>query len=105
MKLNYSLLFIVFLLLPALAFAQKMNCQSNKASGVAASIYYSPENLRSDTIDVLKYTINLDITDFINKKIKGNTVVRFTPKMNNQSKISLDLLKMTIDSIKQNSGT
>lgn len=85
-------------------FAQKMNCQSNKASGVAASIYYSPENLRSDTIDVLKYTINLDITDFVNKKIKGNTVIRFTPKMNNQSKISFDLLKMTIDSIKQNSG-
>lgn len=103
MKLIYSLLFIVFLFHNSVIFAQKMNCQSNKASGVTSSIYYSPENLKSDTIDILKYTINLDITDFTNKKIKGNAIIHFAPKINNQSKISLDLLKMTIDSIKQNS--
>ncbi|MBC7696247.1 MAG: T9SS type A sorting domain-containing protein [Burkholderiales bacterium] len=104
MKFNYSLLFIVFLFSSSFVFAQKLNCQANKAAGVTASIYYSPENLRSDTIDILQYTINLNITDFINKKIKGNTIIHFAPKINNQSKISLDLLKMTIDSIKQSSG-
>jgi aminopeptidase N len=85
--------------------AQITNCQSHKFSATASSIYYSAENLRSDTIDVLKYTINLDITDFTNQKIQGNTVVRFAPKLNGQSSIKLDLLKMTIDSIKQGTST
>ena len=102
MKFIYSLLFIVFLLKYTSLVSQTINCQSHKAAGVTSSIYYSPENHRSDTIDVLKYTINLDITDFANQKIKGNTIVRFAPKLNSQNKISLDLLKMTIDSISQN---
>ncbi len=57
------------------------------------------DNIRSDTIDVLKYTINLDITDFSGQTIKGNCNVRFTPKLNGTSSISLDLLQLTIDSI------
>lgn len=103
MKHFYSFIVIVFLLNHA-AKAQKINCQSHKSS-VVTPIYYSPENLRSDTMDVLKYTINLDITDFTNKKIKGNTIVRLAPKMNNQASVGLDLLKMTIDSIKLNSNS
>ena len=102
MKFIYSFLFIVFLFNYTTFFSQTFNCQSHKASAVNSSIYYSPENHRSDTIDILKYTINLDITDFANQKIKGNTIVRFTPKLNGQNKINLDLLKMTIDSINQN---
>lgn len=102
MKLFYSLLFIVFLL-NKVTIAQKINCQTHKSSAMASSIYYSSENLRSDTMDILKYTINLDITDFTNKKIKGNTIIRLAPKINNQSSFSLDLLTMTIDSITQNS--
>ena len=103
MKSFYSLLFIVFLILNEPCFAQVKNCQSHKSSATTSSIYYSPENLRSDTFDIIKYTINLDITDFANQKIKGNTIVRYAPKLNGQTKISLDLLKMTIDSITQNS--
>ena len=103
MKSFYSLLFIVFLLFNHYSFAQVKNCQSHKSSAATSSIYYSPENLRSDTFDIIKYTINLDITDFANQKIKGNTIVRYAPKLNGQAKISLDLLKMTIDSITQNS--
>ncbi len=94
---------IIVILLKNNAIISQINCQARKNT-VTNSIYYSPENLRSDTIDVIKFTINLDITDFANQKIKGNTVVRFAPKMNNQSKISLDLLKMTIDSITQNTS-
>lgn len=103
MKPIYSFLFIVFLF-NNLLLAQNNNCQTRKFAAPASSLYYSAENLRSDTIDILKYTINLDITDYTNKKIKGNTKIRLTPKINNQSKIKLDLLKMTIDSIKQNSS-
>lgn len=57
------------------------------------------DNVRSDTIDVLKYTVNLDITDFTGMTIGGNTVVRFTPLMNGINTLSLDLLTMTIDSV------
>lgn len=56
-------------------------------------------NLRSDTIDILDYNISLDITDFTTNTIKGNTVVKFTPKVNGINKINLDLLMLTIDSI------
>ncbi|MES2567444.1 MAG: M1 family aminopeptidase [Bacteroidota bacterium] len=104
MKLFYSFLFIVFLCQNNWVFAQKINCQSHKSATTTSSIYYSHENLRSDTIDILKYTINLDITDFTNKKIKGNTRVRFAPKINGQNSVRLDLLKMTIDSITFNSA-
>lgn len=101
--INTSFL-IVFLFISQFIVAQVTNCQSHKSSATTASIYYSSENLRSDTFDILKYTINLDITDFTNQKIKGHTIVRFAPKLNGQSKIGLDLLKMTIDSITQNSA-
>ena len=105
MKYIYSLLVIVFLIINNTFFAQIKGCQSNKSSGITTPLYYSPENLRSDTFDIIKYTINLDITDFANQKIKGNTVVRFAPKINGQNNISLDLLKLTIDSITQNAIT
>ncbi len=57
-------------------------------------------NLRSDTVDILKYTINLDITSFVDSTISGNTQVKFTPKVNGVNKLNLDLLMLTIDSIK-----
>ena len=104
MKLFYSLLFIVFLMKNDDALAQVKSCQSShKSSATTTSMYYSSENLRSDTFDIIKYTINLDITDFASQKIKGNTIIRYAPKLNGQTKISLDLLKLTIDSITQNS--
>ena len=101
------ILFTISLFIFSLArnIAQTKNCQNLKNLGSkAAPIYYSPENLRSDTIDILKYTINLEIIDFVNKKISGNTIVRFTPKINSQNKLRLDLLKLQIDSIKQKSS-
>lgn len=66
-----------------------------------SSIY----NLRSDTMDVLHYTVNLEITDFVTNVIKGHTAVKASPKINNRNSISLDLLKMTIDSIKMGGTT
>lgn len=105
MKLYHTSLFIVFLFFVIAGRAQtKHTCQSLKTLQTSASIYYSPENLRSDTMDVLKYTINLDITDFANQTIKGNTVVRYAPKLNSQTRLRLDLLKLAIDSIKQNAN-
>jgi aminopeptidase N len=60
------------------------------------------DNQRSDTIDLLKLTITLDITDLTTDTIRGNTMVHYAPKLNNISSIDLDLLRMTIDSVKEN---
>jgi aminopeptidase N len=96
---------IVFLLnLTLAAYSQVGSCQKIKSAQSTYSLYYCPENLRSDTIDILKYTINLDITDFTTDTIRGNTIVKFKPKVNGQNKLRLDLLKMKIDSIELNSS-
>lgn len=103
MNLRFLFSYIIVVCVINSFYAQTVGCQINKKTSSTSSLYYAAENLRSDTIDILKYTINLDITDFANQKIAGNTRVRFTPKLNSQTKIRLDLLKMTIDSVKQNS--
>jgi len=57
-------------------------------------------NSRSDTIDVLNYQINLDMTNIGAQLISGNCVVTFTPKINGVTFIDLDLQELLIDSIK-----
>ncbi|MBI3512150.1 MAG: T9SS type A sorting domain-containing protein [Bacteroidetes bacterium] len=62
-------------------------------------------NSRSDTFDILHYTIKLNITDFTTDTIRGNTKIHFTPLITNQNYIDLDLLHMRIDSIIMNSAS
>ncbi len=57
-------------------------------------------NDRSDTIDLLHYTINLEITSVSAASISANCAIEFTPKMNAVSQITLDLLRLQVDSIK-----
>ncbi len=54
---------------------------------------------RSDTLDVLHYDIHLQITDFTDKSISGNTILTITPRMNSIHVVNLDLLALQIDSI------
>ena len=68
---------------------------SNLAFSQGSAIY----NLRSDTVDVLHYEVNLNITDFTTKVIIGNTKVTFSPKVSSVTSLSLDLLGFTIDSV------
>jgi hypothetical protein len=70
--------------------------------GAAGRQMVVPENLRSDTIDILNYDLLLDIRDFGGQTISGAATVRFRPLMNAINNLSLDLLMMTIDSVKQN---
>lgn len=102
---NSSFLVILTILIwPFYIKSQEISCQKLKNAVNTATLYYSPENLRSDTFDILKYTINLNISDFVTDTIRGNTLVKFKPKLNGQNKIRLDLLKMKIDSVKLNSS-
>jgi aminopeptidase N len=63
------------------------------------AIFNINHNQRSDTVDVLHYHVNLNITSVTSSPIGGYTDVRFTPKINGVSHLSLDLLKMNIDSV------
>jgi aminopeptidase N len=74
----------------------------NKAAQ-SPTLYYSAENHRSDTFDLLKLTINLEIGNTTNMQIGGNTQVRFAPKINNRNYIRFDLLKLIVDSVKESS--
>ncbi len=54
---------------------------------------------RSDSLDILNYTINLDITDFASKTIKGNCVIQLTPKVEELQKLRFDLEGLVADSV------
>lgn len=68
--------------------------------GQKSNHYSKALNSRSDTIDILNYQINLDVTDFSNQKISGNCVVTYTPKINGVTELDLDLQELNVDSIK-----
>jgi len=96
--------FIVLFLIQSKINSQNYSCQHNKNAQSAIPIYYCAENLRSDTFNILKYTINLEIGNATTKLIAGNTQIRFAPKINNRNLIRFDLLKLVIDSVKENTS-
>jgi len=58
--------------------------------------------LRTDTIHVVHYTIQLSIMDFTNRQINGSAELQVVAKMDGVSKINLDLMSLTVDSVKIN---
>jgi len=68
----------------------------------AEKVMLSESNERSDTIDILNYSINLDITNFSGQTINGHCEITLTPKVNGVDDIKLDLLNLPIDSIQIN---
>jgi len=56
-------------------------------------------NRRSDSIDILNYTITLDISDVAGKKIDGFTEVNFRTRMEGINSITLDLRKLNISKV------
>lgn len=56
------------------------------------------DNSRSDSLDVLNYTIYLDVTDYAGKTIKGNCTVLFQAKVP-LVQLDLDLLRLQVDSV------
>ncbi len=62
-------------------------------------IQMGSDDARSDTIDILNYTINLEVLNVNVSYINGNCEVQFAAKMDNVNSITLDLQNLTIDSI------
>jgi aminopeptidase N len=63
------------------------------------------EDLRGDTIDIRSYKLNLDLSDFTAKVLRGNATIEIKAKKNGVEGIRLDLLKLTVDSVKVNTFT
>ncbi len=57
---------------------------------------------RSDTFDIVKYTIAIDVTSYNTQQIAATTIIDFAPRMDNQSHLRLDLYNLTVDSVIQN---
>ncbi|MCS6933784.1 MAG: M1 family aminopeptidase [Chitinophagales bacterium] len=57
-------------------------------------------DLRSDTIDVRTYYLKIDLSDFTNKILRGEARLGIKSKMNGVQGIRLDLLKLTVDSVR-----
>ncbi|MFZ4741871.1 MAG: hypothetical protein ACOYLE_11980, partial [Bacteroidales bacterium] len=62
----------------------------------------SSKALVSDSIDVLHYDIHLDIAHQFTNQLFGFTEVKLVPKMNAINNITLELLFLTVDSVKVN---
>lgn len=83
--------FYAFILVILTGFTGTLKAQSS-------AIY----NLRSDTVDVLHYEVNLEITDFSTNQIYGSTRIQLSPKISSIQSVCFDLLALNVDSVKYN---
>lgn len=63
-----------------------------------------PHDTRSDSVDIKHYNIRLDLRDFSTYVLYGSTDVVFKPLVNGINSLDLDLLDLTVDSIKDEGG-
>lgn len=66
------------------------------ATGLSAT---QSQSLKSDTIDVLNYTIHLDLKHLSHLQLYGATDITATPRLASINSFSLDLRKLTVDSV------
>lgn len=59
-------------------------------------------NGAADTIDIIHYDLNINLVYLSQKKISGVAEITFLPKISGVNNISLDLLKLNVDSVKLN---
>lgn len=66
----------------------------------SAAFCQFPTDPRSDSIDIVRQSVDLRITDFTNKNIGGHTDIRFGSRTAGVRGIHLDLFHFTVDSVK-----
>ncbi len=92
MSIRSSLLVLSFLLITGWVSGQHSHHCKHGALPPAKA-------LQSDTLDILHYSIHLDIVYLSQKTIAGYTDLKVTPKYNNVQHLKLDLLRMNVDSV------
>ena len=63
-----------------------------------SQIHSQSDNFRKD-VNILHYTINLNIIDFKNQEISGNTEIQLSPRKKDLQNIKLELYKLIVDSV------
>jgi aminopeptidase N len=107
-KTSLILLLLAFLSLTHAQENIKPSCRNHKANikwtapTEAEMQLMESMAFRSDTFDILHYSIQLDEVDYSHKSIKGSCEISFTPLMDDQNAIHLDLLNLPVDSVKSN---
>lgn len=61
------------------------------------------QDLRGDTVDIRSILLNLDLSDFTTKVMRAKATLGVNAKKNGVEGMKLDLLKLTVDSVKVNS--
>lgn len=89
-------LFLTNLLIVSNATSQThTHCSHHKIT----PLYNWEANKRSDSIDILHYAIDIDLSDFANEYIRANCEITLKAKTNSVQSIPLDLLQLIVDSI------
>lgn len=66
---------------------------------------YVPTDLRGDTIDIVSTTLYMDLSNYNAEILYGHAVIGIKAKMDGVQDIRLDLLALTVDSVKVNGAT
>ncbi|MEQ1744162.1 MAG: M1 family metallopeptidase [Saprospiraceae bacterium] len=74
-------------------------CAKGKKMLAALPLPNAAPDTRSDSIDIQKTTLDLDVSDFAGKTIHGSAKIEFAAKVPGVTEMRLDLLGMTIDSV------
>lgn len=69
------------------------------AARLQAKSQNATKGLLSDTINVVHYDLQLDLTSISSQQIRGRATIRLTTPMNNIGQIPLSLLQLTVDSV------
>jgi hypothetical protein len=108
-KQLYSIVLISVLFI-SYAYAQPAEYEHHGCHQVrnrVAGIRWTPEQIahgraaleRSDTFDILHYDINLDVTAFAARRLKGECTVTFRTLVDDLNYINLDLEALVVDSV------
>jgi len=78
----------------------QVNCQEKHPGGHGLELRATGNASRSDTIDILHTRIALDLTQVGNGVIAAATTLRMTPRLAGIDHVNLDLLALTVDSVR-----
>jgi hypothetical protein len=92
-------LIVLFIFLSGSVFA---NTNTRRVKNIVEALKEAKRTTATDSFEVEKYIINLDMRDFAAQTIKGYTDVLVTVKANGLGTIKLDLLKLTVTQVSIN---
>jgi len=83
----------------ALSVPAQTTCQQTKYSSARGLAKGSPQDLRSDSIDLLVTRVHLNLLDAPNDLIHAMCVLRLVPKVSGVTQLRFDLIDLTVGSV------